>query len=181
MKYQEIEGDLIKLAKEGYFDVIVHGANCQNVMKSGIAPQMAKAFGCDIFELESPKYLADIDKLGRIDYGDYKITGKDGHNRYIRIVNAYTQFRYARPHSTDKPLDYEALTLCLRKINYTFKGKHIGMPRIGCGLAGGVWDRNELSPLEQMKIFDFYGNDVKTIIQRELKDCNVTIVKYKLK
>jgi hypothetical protein len=37
-------------------------------------------------------------------------------------------------------LDYEALTLCMRKINYTFTGKHIGLPMIGCGLAGGDWN-----------------------------------------
>ena len=28
MEYQEIEGDLIKLAQEGKFDVIAHGCNC---------------------------------------------------------------------------------------------------------------------------------------------------------
>lgn len=27
MKYEEIDGDLIKLTKEGKFDVIVHGCN----------------------------------------------------------------------------------------------------------------------------------------------------------
>jgi hypothetical protein len=32
-------------------------------------------------------------------------------------------------------LDYEALALCLRKINHTFKGKHVGLPQIGCGIA----------------------------------------------
>jgi len=29
----------------------------------------------------------------------------------------------------------------MRKINHIFAGKHIGLPLIGAGLAGGDWDR----------------------------------------
>ena len=47
-----VDGDLIKLAKVGKFDVIVHGCNCLSTMGAGIAPQMAAAFGCDKFEME---------------------------------------------------------------------------------------------------------------------------------
>ena len=32
-----ITGDLIKLAQDGVFDVIIHGCNCQNTMGAGIA------------------------------------------------------------------------------------------------------------------------------------------------
>jgi O-acetyl-ADP-ribose deacetylase (regulator of RNase III) len=181
MKYKEIEGDLISLALAGEFDVIAHGCNCQSVMGAGLAPQVAKAFGCDMFEMEL--WGKTIEKLGCIDYKtfvlgentvwsleDYK-TNRDGPE--LTVINAYTQY------DLGKNLDYEALTLCLRKINHIFKGKHIGLPLIGCGIAGGVWDRNKLSPLQQLKVFNFYGNDVKTIIQQELKDCQITIVKYK--
>jgi hypothetical protein len=76
----------------------------------------------------------------------------------LTVVNSYSQYI---PAAHLKPLDYEALTLCLRKINHTFKGKHIGLPKIGAGLAGGDWDR------------------IKTIIQTELKDCNTTVVIFK--
>ena len=37
-----VDGDLIKLAKQGRFDVIVHGCNCFCQMGAGIAPQMAE-------------------------------------------------------------------------------------------------------------------------------------------
>ena len=33
--YQEIIGDLIKLANEGTFDVITHGCNCMSTMGAG--------------------------------------------------------------------------------------------------------------------------------------------------
>ena len=45
--YNEINGDLIKLALEGKFDVIAQGCNCFCTMSAGIAPQMTKVFGCD--------------------------------------------------------------------------------------------------------------------------------------
>ena len=167
--YKEIEGDLIKLALEGKFDVIAHGCNCFCTMGAGIAVQMAKTFGCDKYILESKEYKGDISKLGCIDHWHENTFkgGVDIHltniNSKLYVVNAYTQYHYGKNHIDGKenPIDYEALTLCMRKINYLFKGKHIGLPQIGCGLAGGDW------------------NKVKSIIQKELKDCNVTIVIYK--
>lgn len=192
-KYNEIEGDLIELAKQGNFDVIAHGCNCFCTMQSGIAPQMAKAFDCDRFEKESLQYKGDINKIGTIDFeyfaklGDYNYhsVNKIDHEfkeNHLVVVNAYTQYNYGKNHvdGVSIPLDYEALTLCLRKINHEFKGKHIGLPLIGCGLAGGIWDINLLTEDELKDItFDLNSyKDVKTIIQEELKDCNVTIVFY---
>jgi len=179
--YNEVYGDLIKLAKSGKFDVIAHGCNCLSTMGAGIAPQMAKEFGCDTYFLElSGK---DIDKLGRIDYQMNCVMELNGEVRIynpllnrlnfsikewqlvkdVYVVNAYTQYSYGKNHTDGvrKPLDYEALTLCMRKINNTFKGKHIGLPQIGAGLAGGDWNR------------------IKNIIQTELMDCKVTVVIYK--
>ena len=159
MKYKEIKGDLISLALKGEFDAIAHGVNCFCTQKSGLAPQMVNAFETDTFKLEQSKYKGDIRKLGNIDYKLFYqfMTGKQ-----LIVINAYTQFNYGKNHSdgVDKPLDYEALTLCMRKINHIFVGKHIGLPQIGCGLAGGDW------------------NIIKEIIKKELKDCDVTVVIY---
>jgi O-acetyl-ADP-ribose deacetylase (regulator of RNase III) len=163
-KYQEIEGDLIKLALEGNFDVIAHGCNCFCTMKRGIAPQIAFTFGCNVYPLEHRSQSGNINKLGNIEfdkcqvYNGIVLSHFNDKAKWLTVVNAYTQFNW---ESNNKPLDYDALTLCMRKINYIFKGKHIGLPQIGCGLAGGDW------------------NKVKSIIQEELKDCNVTIVIYK--
>ncbi len=153
MNYKEIKGDLIKLTQQGEFDVIAHGCNCFCSMKSGIAPQMAEAFGCDKYRLEHSFLKGDISKLGLIDYSETK---------KVIVVNAYTQYfnRTLNPDKNAINLDYEALTLCLRKINKTFNDKRIGLPQIGAGLAGGDW------------------NIIKEIIKKELKDCDVTIVIY---
>lgn len=167
--YKEIKGDLIELAKNGNFDVITHGCNCLCVMKAGIAPQIAKAFGADKFDMEQ---YTGIEKLGNIDYqtlvlGENTIWNLfDADNKLndpeLIVVNSYTQHSYGKNHKdgVNKPLDYQALQLCLRKINYVFKGKKIGLPKIGCGLAGGDW------------------STVKEVIKKELKDCYVTVVIY---
>lgn len=176
---REIEGDLIELAKKGNFDVIAHGCNCCCVMGAGIAPQMAKAFGADQYPLEKKEYRGDYNKMGCIDYktmhtspeagmtGPFAINVKkaiayfpSAHKLYV--VNAYTQYVPGAP-SPDCliPLDYDALTMCLKKINEEFKGLHIGLPLIGCGLAGGDWEY------------------VKALIIRYLPDMKVTIVHYK--
>jgi O-acetyl-ADP-ribose deacetylase (regulator of RNase III) len=167
------------------FDVIAHGCNSFCTMGAGIAVPMAKTFGCDRFPLELKENVfidqddqetyyptnnyGNINKLGQIDYQDIHINTNTGRIlagyslpkpdfiKTVTVVNAYTQYKTG---AATKPLDYEALTLCMRKMNHLFKDKHIGLPAIGCGLAGG----------------DF--NIVSEIIKKELKDCKVTVVLY---
>lgn len=172
--YKEVNGNLITMALNGDFDLIAHGCNCFCTQQAGIAPQMVKAFRTDSFSKERSIYKGDINKLGTIDYKKYAWERHSKElwlwdnildvldNRSLFVVNAYTQFMYGTNHTdgVSKPLDYEALALCLRKINHIFKGKHIGLPKIGAGLAGGNWEV------------------IKTIIQTELKDMDVTIVNY---
>lgn len=154
MIYEEIKGDLIKLTLKGKFDVITHGCNCFCLMGAGIALQMAKTFDCNnpvIFKKENPSTKEDFDKLGCIDYS-YRYVNTS----YIVVINSYTQYQ---PGAN---LDYVALRLCMRKINAIFPGQHIGLPLIGCGIAGGDWEK------------------VKKIIKQELKNMKkVTIVKFK--
>lgn len=173
-RYKEIKGDLIQLALKGKFDVITHGCNCFCTMGSGIAPLMAKNFGADKFPLEADKFKGDFNKLGQIDFDvrmisaiDGKVmTSIEGSERYasgkgsiddhpLVIVNSYSQYNYGQKFGP--PLDYDALRLCLRKINHQFKGMKIGLPKIGCGLAGGDW------------------LIVSKMIEVELKDMFVTI------
>lgn len=165
MSYNELQGNLIKLSRVGVFDVVTHGCNCFCTMGAGIAPQMAKEFGCDKFKMEQEK-PGNFNKLGQIDYEKlywedekrwtpYPDEGGQWTTHSLYVVNSYTQYHY---NANSKPLDYDALTLCLRKINHQFAGKRVGLPKIGAGLAGGDWER------------------IKNIIQTELADCDVTVV-----
>jgi O-acetyl-ADP-ribose deacetylase (regulator of RNase III) len=78
----------------------------------------------------------------------------------LGLNNQFDVITHGKNHidGVANPLDYEALALCLRKINHSFKGLRVGLPKIGCGLAGGNWGK------------------VKSLIQSELKDCDVTVV-----
>jgi len=168
-KYKEIEGDLIEFSYNGKFDVICQGNNCYNSQGAGIALQFVKHFKTDTFTMERSG-KGDINKLGQIDYELLYFSNWDRRfEKYIDegdkilyslyVVNCYTQYHYGKKFGV--PLDYDAITLCMRKINYKFNGKRIGLPIIGCGLASG----------------DF--NIVREIIIKELKDCDVTVVKLK--
>ena len=73
------------------------------------------------------------------------------------IVNLYTQYH------PGKNFSYTAFRLALRKLKHHY-GNHgfaFGFPQIGCGIGGGNWEK------------------VKKIIQTELTEEDVTIVKYK--
>lgn len=172
MNIKEIKGNIIKLTYGGMFDLIVHGVNCQNVQGAGLAPQMVEHFRTDTFKMEGPDYKGDINKLGTIDYeylwlqdGRVWVKYPDGQEfvtHRLVVINAYTQFMYGGNHrdGVKAPLDYDALKMCMRKINHIFKGKHIGLPFIGAGLAGGNWE------------------EIKEIIIDELKDMDITFVEY---
>lgn len=154
----EVKGNLITMALQGHFDIITHGCNCFCTMGAGIAPQIKDAFP-DAWHADNATVKGDIMKLGC--YTQAHVEVQD--TGWVTVINSYSQYNYGRNHADgDKtPIDYEALTLCLRKINHNNKGKSIGLPKIGAGLAGGDWRR------------------IKNIIETELKDMSVTIVLYK--
>lgn len=160
-----VKGDLIKLALEGEFDVIVHGVNCFCVQKAGIAKQMAETFHTNsptLFNKERLSFSGDINKLGTIESRLHVIEKHDSSTIVFDVVNAYTQFYHLRnlPEEETRPFSYTAFALVLKKLNHIFKGKHIGMPWIGCGLGGA--DKQHVAML----------------ISKNLTDCKVTVVEY---
>ena len=58
-----IKGDLIKLAEEGKFDVIIHGCNCFHAMGGGIAKQLADKYP-QVEEVDRQTTFGDRNKLG---------------------------------------------------------------------------------------------------------------------
>lgn len=156
-----IKGDLIQMALKGDFDVIAHGCNCFCTQGAGIAKQMAKTFKTNnpvFFPSEDISTRGSINKLGNIEYWCFDINKK---NQKVFVVNAYTQYKYGVNSLGEAPLDYSALDLCFQKINHAFAGWSVGLPLIGCGLAGG----DEETVIAMMK--------------DRLKDVDLTVVEYK--
>ncbi len=141
----EVYGDLVKDAEQ--FDVIAHGCNCFVTMGAGIAKDIKKKFP-EAYEVDLATIKGDNTKLGTITFTK---------NTNPVIVNCYSQYRYGREKGVIY-CNYDAIRSCMKKIKENFSGKKIGLPKMGCSLAGGDWAI------------------VSKIIAEELGNENVTIV-----
>lgn len=145
-----IKGNLITLANEGKFDLIVHGCNCFNTMGAGIAKSIKQAYP-EAWEVDRNTIKGGQYKLG----GVTTATTKSG----LIVVNAYTQYRYNRTNGV-APVNYDAIRDCFGIIADEYSDKRIGYPAIGAGLAGGDW------------------NIISKIINEELEGLDHTFVEY---
>ena len=138
-----IHGDLIQLALDKKFDVIIHGCNCFCTMGAGIAKSIKTEFP-EAYKADCLTACGDYDKLGTISTA---AVVRDKHE--VVIVNAYTQFHYrgsatlARKNGDYRGIDgktnYQAIESCMQQVKEKYTGKRIGYPLIGAGLGGGDW------------------------------------------
>jgi len=124
-----VSGDLVKLALEGRFQVVIHGCNCFCTMGAGIAKTISNVF--------PEAHAADLatEKGSRAKLGSYSLATVERGGRALTIVNGYTQYQWRGPRNAD----YDAVRAVMRRVKQEFSGCSIGYPRIGAGLAGGDW------------------------------------------
>ena len=127
---KEVQGDLIALALDGAFDVIIHGCNCFHTMGAGIARPIAQTFP-EALAADKVTAHGDRSKLGTI-----SIARVDRGNLRLAVVNAYTQFHWK---GSGRKADYDAIAAAFGQVAATFPDARIGYPMIGAGLAGGDW------------------------------------------
>lgn len=152
MKY--VNGNLLDMAEDGKFDIIVHGCNCMCTMGSGIAGQIAKRYP-KAYTIDSLTQKGDANKLGKFTQAYVNgqslrqiapnTRGVKKVNYNFTIINAYTQYGY---DPSTKPVDYEAIYNAFKQIKMLYDMNpmatmRIGIPKIGAGLAGGDWNRIE--------------------------------------
>lgn len=130
-----IKGDLLQLAEEGEFDIIVHGCNCFNTMGSGIARQIRQRH-VNAWSIDRATIEGDVNKLG-----NYTESWAVGYNGPYRIINAYTQYHFNRGAECADVFEYGAFELILKKLAIKHPSARYGFPMIGMGLAGGDKDR----------------------------------------
>lgn len=119
------------MAKNGDFDVIIHGCNCFCNFGAGIALQILNQFP-EAYEKDKATEVGDESKLGTYTSAPIVRNG-----RQFTLVNAYTQYGCG----VDKVrCDYDALDTIFKSIAIDFNGLRIGYPKIGAGLAGGDWE-----------------------------------------
>lgn len=132
------KGNLLDLAEQGKFDVIVHGCNCLNTMGSGIAAEIRSRYP-EAYEADTALSLklqddtnSQVQKLGC--YTTHLVNGE---HKFL-IVNAYTQVMFS-PRGIDH-FEYASFEVILKKMLHEYGTFNIGFPYIGMGLAGGDKD-----------------------------------------
>lgn len=149
---KKIEGDLIAMAQQGRFDVIIHGCNCFNAMHSGIAARIKVAFP-EVCQADLETEKGNRAKLGTCISVECAMA-----NHHLIVINAYTQYYRRGPGIL---VDYDAIRSCFKWIRQKYGSKRIGIPKIGAGLAGGDW------------------SVISGIIEQELDGVDCTLVNYK--
>jgi O-acetyl-ADP-ribose deacetylase (regulator of RNase III) len=147
---KEISGDLITLARQGKFDVIVHGCNCFCTMGAGIAKAIKKEFP-EAFAADKQTRAGDRGKLGSYTHAVIGLGDKQ-----LIVVNAYTQYDW---QGNDVKVDYKAMRQVFSALRHSFNDRTIAYPLIGAGLAKGDW------------------NQISQIIDEELKGIDHTLVR----
>ncbi len=146
-----VEGDLLQLALDGHFDVIIHGCNCFCTMDAGVARSIKSEFP-EALSADMATQKGDRSKLG-----SYSHATVIRNEHTITIINGYTQYNYS-----GKPIlvDYKAISSLFAQLKKEYSGKRFGFPKIGAGLAGGDWDI------------------ISAIIKQELNEEDHTLVIY---
>ena len=136
----KIKGDLLALAKNGEFDIIVQGCNCFCTMGSGIARQIREQYPI-AFSKDQETTVGDYNKLG-----NYTLAQTDT----FAIVNAYTQYKFNSNGERADLFEYVSFAMILQKLAHYYGHLRFGFPMIGMGLAGG----NEVKILGLLSDFD---------------------------
>lgn len=118
-------GCLIEAAKNGEMDYLCHGCNSFSTMGAGVA-KLIKAEFPKAFLVDQNDYRSPIEKIGS--YSSVLLNG-------LTIINLYTQYDYG---TSCRKFEYGVLKRALDEIcrDFSFTGKRIGLPEIGCGFGG---------------------------------------------
>lgn len=155
-----IKGDMVAhLKSEDRLDAYAHQCNCFCRMGRGIAPQLARAVP-GLRNADDKTVPGDRNKLGRFTFATYKSS---------MVFNLYGQYHWQKFQvAPGRNTDYTALENglvaireALHQEQYT-KGitqqMTLGLPLIGCGLAGGDWSGTVLPMIKE--VFGNSGVDV---------------------
>ena len=111
---------------------IIHQANCQNTMGSGIAREIRARYP-EAYEVDCKTIAGDYKKLGTFS----SVKTNDG--KFV-IYNCYSQYRYGREQ---RHTNYEAVYTGLSSIEQN--ARELGLTTLslpynmGCMLGGGSW------------------------------------------
>jgi len=132
-----LKGDATAPVRTG-FDIIVHICNNIGCWGSGFVLALSKRW-------PQPEELYRNMSSRSMTYSKHTPLGSIAHcvvDKNLIVVNMIAQ-EGIRSQKKGPPIRYEALAECLAKVCELAKPLRatVHMPRIGCGLAGGTWDK----------------------------------------
>ena len=152
-----VKGDLLTLADNGEFDVIIHGCNCYNNFGAGIAWIISQKYP-SAWKADQDTVKGDKTKLGT--YTQAQVLTKTNPVSTFTIINAYTQYGCNASENVDL-FEYESFETLLHKLAQEYPNSSFGFPKIGCGLAGG----NEKVIMDMIDRFSKIINGSVTVVE----------------
>lgn len=131
---------------------IAHGVNCQGVMRSGVAKVLFTEY--PQVKDQYHNFINNISREANNGMGEllglyHTVNVKDK-----TIFNLFTQENFG--YDGKLYLSYQALESCFSRLNYQLNGQKIAIPKIGCGLAGGDWNKVKNIINSKTKSLDVY-------------------------
>lgn len=151
-----ITGDILALAEQGEFDLIVHGCNCEGIMGAGLAKQIKENYPLAFEADKKSASRTPESKLGGIT--GVTVCSNTDVNVVFTILNAYTQLKSRGSFRGETLVDYDAVRSVFKTIASNYPNYRIAYPKIGAGMAHGNWDT------------------INTIIKEELDGLDHTLV-----
>lgn len=131
-----INGNILDLAREGKFDLIVHGCNSEQIFGAGLALEIKNEFP-EAYEADLADDREPEEKLGTISGIKVKTVTSEGKEHKFYLLNGYTQL-HARGYGV--LADYDAIRSVFSTIATHFPNARIAYPKIAAGKARGDWD-----------------------------------------
>jgi len=148
-----LKGDATNPISEGN-KIIVHGCNDVGGWGKGFVLAISKKWPQPENEYRS-WYKSQVNfSLGEVQFVKVK--------EDIYVGNMIGQHKIYKDENGNVPIRYDAIESCLKKVALYAKeiNASVHMPRIGCGLAGGTWDK------------------IEPIISKTLVEENINVVVY---
>lgn len=140
MSIYYVKGDATKPITNGN-KIIAHICNNKGGWGAGFVLSLSNAWS-----KPEQYYRKWFERSNNISLGmvQYVLVDKNYKDGNLYVANMIAQNGY-KSESNPVPLDYNALKVCLSDVADAAKSRNasIHMPKIGCGLAGGDWNKIE--------------------------------------
>ena len=137
MELEYTKGNLVDAYINGHVNHLAHCCNCFNTMGAGIAREISQRLP-EAARADGNTVCGDANKLGKLTFAECSMARPND-----MVFNLYGQFGYG---SDSRQVRYNELKNALQIARVIIQSRSeggrtpvLGIPKLGCGLAGGDW------------------------------------------